>query len=391
MQFIDLAAQQRRIRKDIDEAIARVLDHGRYIMGPEIAELEERLAAYTGAVDAVGCGSGTDALLMALMAAGVGPGDAVFVPTFTFIATGGVVGLLGAVPVFVDIDPVTFNMDPDSLELAVRACRDNDPGVYPLPGAMDSPLRPKAVIPVDLFGIPADYDRIEQIARSHGLFVIEDAAQSFGGELGGRKAGSFGAIACTSFFPAKPLGCYGDGGMCFTGNQGLADILQSIRVHGQGADKYRNVRIGINGRLDSIQAAVLLSKFKIFPEEMEMRQEVASRYSALLADCPGLTAPSVPELWVSAWAQYSILSQDRSRRDAILAGLQDAGIPTAVYYPIPLHLQEAFSSLGYKEGDFPVSEDCAGRIFSIPMHPYLEASDQERIIAAVRQAADGDL
>jgi dTDP-4-amino-4,6-dideoxygalactose transaminase len=256
---------------------------------------------------------------------------------------------------------------------------------------MDFPLHPKAVIPVDLFGIPADYDEIEQVARSHGLFIIEDAAQSFGGERGGRKAGSFGAIACTSFFPAKPLGCYGDGGMCFTGNKELADILRSIRVHGQGADKYRNIRIGINGRLDSIQAAVLLSKLKIFPEEMEMRQEAASRYSALLADCPGLTAPSVPEPGVSAWAQYSILSEDRTRRDAILAGLQDAGIPTAVYYPIPLHLQEAFSSLGYKEGDFPVSEDCAGRIFSIPMHPYLEAADQERIIAAVRQAADGDL
>jgi len=390
MQFIDLAAQQRRIRKDIDEAIARVLDHGKYIMGPEIVELEERLAGYVGAAEAVGCGSGTDALLMALMAAGVGPGDAVFAPTFTFIATAGVVGLLGAVPVFVDIDPVTFNMNPDSLELAVRACRENDAGVYPLPGGIFSPLRPKAIIAVDLFGIPAEYDRIEKIARSHGLFLIEDAAQSFGGEIGGRKAGSFGAIACTSFFPAKPLGCYGDGGMCFTADPELAGILRSIRVHGQGADKYRNVRIGINGRLDSIQAGVLLSKFNIFPEEMDLRQKVASRYAARLEACPGLTAPIIPASCVSAWAQYSILSRNRSHRDSILAGLQESGIPTAIYYPIPLHLQEAFSSLGYRKGDFPVSEDCAGRIFSIPMHPYLGASDQERIMEAVKKAADGD-
>jgi UDP-2-acetamido-2-deoxy-ribo-hexuluronate aminotransferase len=391
MQFIDLAAQQRRIRKDIEEGIARVLDHGQYIMGPEIGELEVQLAGHVGAGDAVGCGSGTDALLMALMAAGVGPGDAVFAPTFTFIATAGVVRLLGAVPVFVDIDPVTFNMNPDSLDLAVQACRANDAGVHPLPGHSGSALRPKAVIAVDLFGIPADYGRIENVARSYDLFLIEDAAQSFGGEIGGRKAGSFGSIACTSFFPAKPLACYGDGGMCFTNDPALADILRSVRVHGQGVDKYRNVRIGINGRLDSMQAAVLLSKFKIFPEEMDMRQKVASRYSWLLETCPGLTAPTVPEACVSAWAQYAILSENRSRRDSILAGLQKAGIPTAVYYPIPLHLQEAFSFLGYKEGDFPVSEDCAGRIFSIPMHPYLESEDQERIIAAVKKADEGDL
>ncbi|HDR15073.1 MAG TPA: DegT/DnrJ/EryC1/StrS family aminotransferase, partial [Desulfobacteraceae bacterium] len=383
MQFIDLAAQQRRIRKDIDEGIARVLDHGRYIMGPEIPELEERLAAYTGSVDAVGCGSGTDALLMALMAAGVGPGDAVFIPTFTFIATAGVVGLLGAVPVFVDIDPVTFNMTPDSLDRAVRACRKNDSSIHPLPRLSAQPLRPKAVIPVDLFGILADYQGLEHIACSHDLFLIEDAAQSFGGELGGRKAGSFGMIACTSFFPAKPLACYGDGGMCFTDDRELAEILRSIRVHGQGIDKYRNVRIGINGRLDSMQAAVLLCKFKIFQAEMEMRQHVASRYAAMLDVLPDLTAPTVPESCVSAWAQYSILARDKQQREAILAGLQGAGIPSAVYYPIPLHLQEAFSSLGYKAGDFPVSEDCAGRIFSIPMHPYLEAPDQERIIEAV--------
>jgi UDP-2-acetamido-2-deoxy-ribo-hexuluronate aminotransferase len=387
MQFIDLAAQQRRIRKDIDVAIARVLDHGKYIMGPEIGELERKLADYAGTADAVGCGSGTDALLMALAAAGVGPGDAVFAPTFTFIATAGAVAFLGAVPVFVDVDPVTFNMDPGSLERAVKACRENDPSIHPLPKGAGAPLRPKALIPVDLFGLPADYDRIESIARSHDLFVIEDAAQSFGGEFNGRKAGCFGEIACTSFFPAKPLGCYGDGGMCFTGDPELAAILRSIRVHGQGSDKYRNVRIGINGRLDSMQAAVLLAKFKIFPEEMELRQQAASRYRNLLDACPGLTAPEVPEGSLSAWAQYSILARDRRQRDAILSGLQKEGIPTAVYYPIPLHLQEAFSSLGYKTGDFPVSEDCAGRIFSIPMHPYLQAEDQRKIVDAVRNVS----
>ena len=386
MQFIDLAAQQRRIRSDIEAAVARVLDHGRYVMGPEVAELEERLAEYVGAADAVGCASGTDALLMALMAAGVGPGDAVLTSPFTFIATAEVVSLIGAVPVFVDIDPVTFNIAPDSLERAVRACRENDPSVHPLPrrAAAGGPLRPRAVIPVDLFGIPADYDAIGEIARAQGLMVIEDAAQSFGGELRGRKACSFGDIACTSFFPAKPLGCYGDGGMCFTGDRDLAEVLRSIRVHGQGSDKYRNVRIGINGRLDTIQAAVLLSKFEIFPEELKLREKAVARYSALLEGSPGLTAPVVPEDCVSAWAQYSILARDPEHRDAVLHGLSGEGVPSAVYYPIPLHLQAAFSFLGYKNGDFPVSEDCAGRIFSIPMHPYLDAGDQERIITAAR-------
>lgn len=393
MQFIDLAAQQRRIRNDIDRAVSRVFDHGKYIMGPEVVELEDRLADYVGAEHAVGCASGTDALLMALMAAGVREGDAVFTSPFTFIATAEVISLIGAVPVFVDIDPVTFNMDPAKLELAIDALKNKDGKKHPLPfsnmtnGTLNVEPTPRAVIPVDLFGVPADYDAIGEIARSCNLIVIEDAAQSFGGELRGKKACSFGEMACTSFFPAKPLGCYGDGGMVFTGDRVLAEILRSIRVHGQGVDKYSNVRIGINGRLDTVQAAVLLEKFKLFPEEMKMRERVASTYAELLDGCPGLTVPSVPEDCVSAWAQYSILARDGKHRDAILAGLSREGIPTAIYYPTPLHLQEAFSFLGYRNGDFPVSEDCAGRIFSIPMHPYLESGDQRKIAEAVRRAA----
>ena len=386
MQFIDLGAQQRRIRSDIDEAVARVLDHGQYVMGREVFELEKLLADHVGVSEAVGCGSGTDALLMALMAADVGPGDAVFIPPFTFIATAGVVSLVGAVPVFVDIDPVTFNMDPGALEQAVRACAEGDPSIHPLPKGAGANLRPKAVIPVDLFGIPADYDAIREIAGAYNLFVVEDAAQSFGGEYRGRKAGSFGHVACTSFFPAKPLGCYGDGGMCFTDDPDLAGTLRSVRVHGQGDDRYRHVRVGLNGRLDTIQAAVLLAKFSIFPDEVHMREKVAAGYSELLEDCPGLTAPTVPEGSVSAWAQYSILARDGEQRGLILAALKAAGIPTAVHYPIPLHLQAAFSFLGYNEGDFPVSENCAQRIFSLPMHPYLEAGDQELIISVLRKA-----
>ncbi len=386
MQFIDLGAQQRRIRSDIDEAVARVLDHGQYVMGREVFELEKLLADHVGVSEAVGCGSGTDALLMALMAADVGPGDAVFIPPFTFIATAGVVSLVGAVPVFVDIDPVTFNMAPGALEQAVRACAEGDPSVYPLPLGAGVKLRPKAVIPVDLFGIPADYDAIREIAGAYDLFVAEDAAQSFGGEYRGRKAGSFGHVACTSFFPAKPLGCYGDGGMCFTDDPDLAGVLRSVRVHGQGDDRYRHVRVGLNGRLDTIQAAVLLTKFSIFPDEIHMREKVAAGYSELLKGCPGLTAPTVPGGSASAWAQYSILARDGEQRDSILATLKADGIPTAVHYPIPLHLQAAFSFSGYNEGDFPVSENCARRIFSLPMHPYLEAGDQQRIISALRKA-----
>ncbi len=375
MQFIDLKAQQTRIREAIESNIRGVLDHGSYIMGPEIRKLEERLAAYTGVRHAVGCSSGTDALILALMALDIGPGDAVFTAPFTFVATAEVISLLGATPVFVDIDRSTYNIDPSALDKAVTAFKDNRENRL---------FTPRAVIPVDLFGLPADYDAINEIARKHDLMVVEDAAQSFGGEYKGRKACSLGRIGCTSFFPAKPLGAYGDGGMIFTDDDRINETLRSILVHGQGRDKYENVRIGMNGRLDTIQAAVLLAKFDIFAEEIELRQEVAAQYNERLAKAaPDLVLPSIPQGYVSAWAQYSVLARDSEHRADIQATLKEAGIPTAIYYPKPLHLQGAFAGLGYKEGDFPISEDCSKRIFSLPMHPYLKAADQDRIAATI--------
>jgi len=383
MQFIDLKAQQARIRETIESNLRGVLDHGRYIMGPEIGELEKRLAAYAGVKHAIGCSSGTDALLLALMALDIGPGDAVFTTPFTFVATAEVVSLLGATPVFVDIDRTTYNIAPGALEKAIQALQASDDKRHPLPDAAGM-LTPRAVIAVDLFGLPADYDAISEVARKNDLAVIEDAAQSFGGVYKGRKACSLGDIACTSFFPAKPLGAYGDGGMVFTNDETLTETLRSILVHGQGRDKYENVRIGMNGRLDTLQAAVLLAKFGIFAEEIDLRQEVAARYAKrLTAAAPDLIQPNVPEGYTSAWAQYSILARDAAHRKALQQTLKDAEIPTAIYYPRPLHLQTAFERLGYQEGDFPVSEDCSERIFSLPMHPYLEADDQDRIAKAL--------
>jgi dTDP-4-amino-4,6-dideoxygalactose transaminase len=384
MQFIDLATQQKRIRDKVEASIKAVLDHGKYIMGPEIKTLEQRLADYVGVKHAIGCASGTDALLMALMACQVGPGDAVFTSPFTFIATAEVISLLGATPVFVDIDQETFNMDPVKLAEVVSALKANDSNLHPLPITKNPlPLIPKGVIGVDIFGLPAEYERIHAVACEHDLFVIEDAAQSFGAELNGKKAGSFGSIACTSFFPAKPLGCYGDGGMCFTDDDELANIMESVRVHGKGDHKYDNVRIGINGRLDSLQAAILLAKFDIFPEEIELRQQVANRYASLLGADPQIKVPSILPGATSAWAQYSILAADENQRAALQKKINEAGIPTAIYYPQPLHLQTAFSSLGYHKGDFSISEDCARRIFSLPMHPYLTEEDQRRIAQAI--------
>ncbi|MFW6331755.1 MAG: DegT/DnrJ/EryC1/StrS family aminotransferase [Thermodesulfobacteriota bacterium] len=380
MQFIDLAAQQRRIRQTIEKNILTVLDHGKYIMGPEITDLEERLAAYTGVPHAIGCSSGTDALLMALMAYEIGPGDAVLTTPFTFIATAEVIRLLGATPVFVDIDPVTFNIDPQRLRTAIEALKPGAAGNHPLPSnAGEDKLTPRGIIPVDLFGLPADYDAILEVAREYGLFVIEDAAQSFGAEYQGRKACSLAPVGCTSFFPAKPLGCYGDGGAVFTDDEDLLEKMLSVRIHGQGHDKYNNIRIGINGRLDAIQAAVLLPKLDIFPEEVVLRQQAADRYGALLGGISDLTLPAVPENYTSVWAQYSVLAKDETHRSDLLARLKAADIPTAIYYPKPLHIQTAFTGLGYQPGDFPVSEDCARRIFSLPMHPYLKEADQERI------------
>jgi dTDP-4-amino-4,6-dideoxygalactose transaminase len=373
MQFIDLAAQQNRIRDEIETRIRAVLDHGKYIMGPEVAELETRLAQFSGATAAVACASGTDALLMALMACDIGPGEAVISTPFTFIATAEVIGLLGATPVFADIDPVTFNLDPQKIDDAVETLKRTAPD-----------LTPKGIIAVDLFGLPADYDAIHAVARKHDLVVIEDAAQSFGAAYKGQRAGALAEIACTSFFPAKPLGCYGDGGAVLTSNAELADTLRSIRVHGQGSDKYDNIRIGINGRLDTLQAAILLAKIDIFEDEIRRRQEAADRYTRSLSDLPGLVVPTVPIHCTSAWAQYSVLAEDAAHREALQSKLKKASVPTAIYYPKPLHRQTAFSHLPYSKGDFPVSESIAARIFSIPMHPYLTADQQEQVVNALK-------
>ncbi|WP_449245846.1 DegT/DnrJ/EryC1/StrS family aminotransferase [Desulfobacca acetoxidans] len=368
--FIDLKTQQQKIYPSLMNRIQRVLEHGQYIMGPEIKELEEKLAAYVGVKHAVTCSSGTDALLMPLMAYGVGPGDAIFTSPFTFIATAEVIQILGATPVFVDIDPRTFNMNPELLAQAITNLAKN-------PGTAH--LKPKGVMPVDLFGQPADYDQINAIARQHGLFVLEDAAQSFGATYKGRKACSLADCAATSFFPAKPLGCYGDGGMVFTDSAELADTLRSIRVHGKGKDKYDNIRIGLNGRMDTLQAAIVLAKMEVFAQEVIDRQKVAERYSRLLQDI--VKVPFVAPECTSVWAQYSVLSD---RKAQLQQKLKDAGVPTAVYYPMPLHLQGAFAHLGYQPGDFPVSEESSRLIFSLPMHPYLSDTIQDRIISACK-------
>ncbi len=378
MQFIDLAYQQTRIRKQLEANLLGVLDHGHYVMGPEIAKLEKLLADFVGAKHAVSCASGTDALLMALMAYGAGPGDAVFTTPFTFIATAEVIQLIGATPVFVDIDPVTFNIDPAKLLTAIRALNARDASMHPLPAGFQN-LRPKAVITVDLFGLPADYAAINPLAEREGLVVIEDAAQSFGAQYHGKRACSLAAVGCTSFFPAKPLGGYGDGGMCFADDDSFADVLRSIRVHGKGLDKYDNIRLGINGRLDTLQAAVLLAKFSIFHEEISLRQKVAALYNQLITEKTNFTAPPIPMDSTSIWAQYSILAVDGSHRSRALHALKKAGIPANIYYPKSLHLQTAFADSGYGPGDFPISEDVSGRIFSLPMHPYLAAADQEKI------------
>jgi UDP-2-acetamido-2-deoxy-ribo-hexuluronate aminotransferase len=367
--FIDLKAQQEKIRPALLERIRQVLAHGQYILGPEVKELEERLAAYVGVKHAVSCSSGTDALLMPLLAYQVGPGDAVFTTPFTFIATAEVIQLLGATPVFVDIDPRTFNIDPAALEETIASLAKNP---------QTSHLKPKGLIPVDLFGQPADYDELNALARRHGLFVLEDAAQSFGATYKGRRAGSLAEAAATSFFPAKPLGGYGDGGAIFTNDDSLAETLRSIRVHGQGTNRYENVRLGLNGRLDTLQAAILLVKLEIFAEEVAARQAVARRYSEALPAV--VEVPYVAPQRTSVWAQYSVLSD---RRPELQEKLQNAGIPSAIYYPLPLHLQGAFAHLGHKAGDFPVSERISGRILSLPMHPYLPEKDQDEIIGVI--------
>ena len=386
--FIDLKAQQEKIRPQIETRISKVLDHGQYIMGPEIKELEEKLAEFTGAKQAITCSSGTDALLMVLMAWDVGPGDAVFTTPFTFIATAEVISLLGAIPVFVDIDPRTFNIAPKNLALAIEAVKANDPSIYPIPKTSTftgHSLSPKVVIPVDLFGLPADYDAIRQIAEENELLVLADAAQSFGGEYKGRRVGTLGDATTTSFFPAKPLGCYGDGGAVFTNDAHLTEKLISIRIHGKGSDKYDNIRLGLNSRMDTLQAAILLPKLEVFPDELIARQQAAQTYTELLTvHCSQFTLPYIPDGYKSAWAQYSILSDQRQKTKM---ELKDAGIPTAIYYPKPLHLQTTFTTLGYSEGDLEVSESVARKIFSLPMHPYLREEDLGLIESTLKTAS----
>jgi dTDP-4-amino-4,6-dideoxygalactose transaminase len=368
--FIDVAAQRRRLGRAIDEAVARVLGHCQFILGPEVRAFEAELAAFCGARHAVGCASGTDALLMALMAKAIGPGDAVICPDFTFTATAEVVALVGATPVFADVEETSFNLSAESLARAVATARKLG-------------LRPCAVIPVDLFGQPADHDAIAAVADAEQLFVLDDAAQAFGATYKNRRLGALAPVTATSFFPAKPLGCYGDGGAVLTDDDELADIMRSLRVHGEGRDKYDCVRIGINGRLDTIQAAVLIEKLKIFPEEIAARERIARRYSARLAEVA--TVPRLARGSTSVWAQYTIRIAP-GRRDGLAAALKAQGIPSAVYYHTPLHRQAAYRHLPLVDGGAPVSERLTEEVISLPMHAYLDEATQDRIIEAVRHA-----
>lgn len=356
MQFIDLAAQYQHLKTKINKRIQTVLDHGHYIMGPEVQELEDQLASYVGVKHAITCANGTDALTLAMMVIGIKEGDAVFCPTFTFFATAEVIAFEGATPVFVDSDEATFNICPIDLEKRIQAT------------IAEGKLTPKAIIAVDLFGLPANYPEIKKIADKYNLKLVEDAAQGFGGEIDGKRAGSFGDIATTSFFPAKPLGCYGDGGAVFTNNDEYAELIKSYRVHGKGKDKYDNVRIGMNSRLDTIQAAILLEKLAEFPTELINRNKAAANYESQLAS--KYKTPQVPTGYVSSWAQYTLVS---ANRDADMAEYREQGIPTMIYYGTCMHEQTAFSPLGHKTGDFPIAEKLAKSVFSLPMHGYLSS------------------
>ena len=359
MQFIDLAAQYQHLKEKIDARIQTVLDHGKYIMGPEVAELETKLAEYVGVKHCITCANGTDALTLSMMVLDVKEGDAVFCPTFTFFATAETIAYQKATPIFVDSDEATFNICPVDLEKQIQRV------------LLEGKLKPKAIIAVDLFGLPANYAEIEAIAKKYDLKLIEDAAQGFGGSITDgtgitKKAGSFGDIATTSFFPAKPLGCYGDGGAIFTNNDDYADLLRSYRVHGKGSDKYDNVRIGMNSRLDTIQAAILLEKLTEFPTELNNRNKAADKYEQELSTT--YKTPQVPEGYLSSWAQYTLLSDNR---EEVMAHYKTQGIPTVIYYGTCMHQQTAFIGLNYQKGDFPVAEKLCKQVFSLPMHPYL--------------------
>ncbi|MHA6685108.1 DegT/DnrJ/EryC1/StrS family aminotransferase [Mesorhizobium sp. A556] len=367
MQFIDLGAQRARISDRLKAAIDRVVDEGRYILGPQVAEFEAKLADYIGTKHVIACANGTDALLLPLMASGIGPGDAVFVPSFTFAATAEVVALRQAEPVFVDVDPKTYNIDIASLEAAISMVKS------------EGRLKPRAIIPVDLFGLAADYDALMAIADRENLLVIEDAAQSIGGSTDGKMCGAFGHVGSTSFYPAKPLGCYGDGGAMFTNDDALAEKLRSFAFHGKGETQYDNIHVGINSRLDTIQAAILIEKLAILEDEMEARRTVAQRYADGLGDI--VTAANNPTGGRSAWAQYAI---ETPKRDGLRAHLTEKGIPSVIYYVKPLHEQVAYSAYPKTPTGLKVSEELPNRILCLPMHPYLSEADQDRIIETIR-------
>jgi len=368
MEFLDLKKQQNRIRKPLEKRINSILDHGAYIMGPEVFELEEKLAHYSEVKHVISCSSGTDALLIPLMAWGIGPGDAVFTTPFTYVATAEVISILGATPVFVDVYESTYNIDCEKLEIEINKVINQ------------GKLKPKAIIPVDLFGLPARYRLIDKIAKKYNVKVIEDAAQSFGGSIRGKKVGAFGDVAATSFYPAKPLGCYGDGGAIFTNDDDLAEECKAIRIHGTKKDKYNSEMIGLNGRLDSIQAAVLLEKLSIFDEELEMRNEVDLHYREYLNN-----AQYHPKDYQSAHALFSIVLGSNSKRDDLVYRLSKNKIPSVIYYKFPIHLMKAFKYLDYQEGSLPVSENLSNSIVSLPMHPYLIKKDIDYIIETIQK------
>ncbi|HET7086193.1 MAG TPA: DegT/DnrJ/EryC1/StrS family aminotransferase [Rhizomicrobium sp.] len=368
--FIDLQAQRRRLGAPLEAAIKGAVEGGQWILGPQVAQFEKDLAQWAGVKHAIACANGTDALLLLLRAWEIGPGDVVFVPAFTFAASAEVVALAGAVPVFVDVLSDTFNMDPVSLEAAIAMVKKG------------GKLTPKAVMPVDLFGQPADYRSLAPIAKREGLKLLCDTAQAFGAVMDGKRAGSIGDAAATSFFPAKPLGCYGDGGACFTNDDALKDKLLSLRMHGQGRDRYEHVVIGLNSRLDTIQAAILIEKLKIFEDEIEQRNAIARRYTDAFAGSNRIKTPVVLEGVTSTWASYTLQVADRAR---FQADLKQAGIPTMVYYPIPLSRQPAYAH--FPGVPTPVSEALSGHVVSLPMHPYLDEETQDRVIAAVLATA----
>lgn len=372
MQFIDLQKQYQKLKNEIDKNIQYVLDNSQYMMGDFVHQLEEELAEYCGVKYCVTCANGTDALQLALMTWDIKEGDAVFVPSFTFYATAEVVSLLGATPIFIDSDPCTFNMDTKKLEKAILKVNN------------EGKLRPRVIIPVDLFGQPADYDEINRIAKENNLLILEDAAQGFGGSIHGKKACSFGDISTTSFFPAKPLGCYGDGGAIFTDNEEYYQLLLSLRIHGKGTFKYDNVRVGLNSRLDTIQAGILLPKLQAFREyELDKRNEIAEYYTKNLKDI--VITPFVKQDYVSSWAQYTIMLKDEEEREKLQTSLTEKGIPTMIYYPKPLHKQIVYQDYNYNLEDLKVCEGISKRCLSLPMHPYLQQDEQKKIIDLIRE------